>query len=109
MVPPTGRLQTYRELLPAPELAGHLSCVWVQEAPAGAPPYLHRTIPNGTVELFCRIGDAPEVTGPRTGPAVKRLEPGSVVPAEKRRLRTPLRPTRTSPSRPRSRSRRQPA
>ena len=79
MVPTTGDSQTYRELLPAPELTGHLSCVWIQEVAPGAPVYLHRTIPNGAVELSCRIGDVPTVTGPQTGPTVARLAPGSVV------------------------------
>lgn len=75
----SGDPQTYRERRPAAALAAHLSCVWVQQVAPDAAPYLHRTIPNGGVELCCRIGSVPRVSGPQTRPTVERLDPGSVV------------------------------
>jgi AraC-like DNA-binding protein len=71
--------QTYRERRPAPELAGRLSCVWVQEVPADAEPYAHRTVPNGGVELSCRVGSLPQLVGPQTGPMLEILAPGTTV------------------------------
>jgi AraC-like DNA-binding protein len=71
--------QSYRERRPAPELAGHLSCVWVQEVLPGAEPYVHRTVPNGSIEISCRIGELPQLAGPQTGPTVEVLAPGTAV------------------------------
>jgi AraC-like DNA-binding protein len=71
--------QTYRERRPAAELARYLSCVWVQEVSPGAAPYAHRTVPNGGVELSCRVGALPRIDGPQTGPAEEVLDPGAVV------------------------------
>lgn len=70
--------QSYRERRPAPPLAGLVSAVWVQRVPAGAAPYVHRSIPNGSVELVCELGSVPRVIGPRTGPVVETLAPGAV-------------------------------
>lgn len=75
----SGEPQTYRERRPTAALAAHLSCVWVQRVAPDAAPYLHRTIPNGGVEVYCRIGSLPRVSGPQTRPTVERLDPGSVV------------------------------
>jgi len=69
-------MQSYRERLPAPALAGCLACVWVQEVGEA---YTHRTVPNAAVELSCRIGGEPVVTGPRTGHALELLAPGTTV------------------------------
>jgi AraC-like DNA-binding protein len=71
--------QSYIERRPAPELAGRLSCVWVQEVPRGAEPYAHRTVPNGGVEIACRIGEMPQLIGPQTGPVTEILAPGTIV------------------------------
>jgi AraC-like DNA-binding protein len=71
--------QTYKERRPAPELADRLSCVWVQEVPAGAEAYAHRTVPNGSVEIFCRVGELPVLVGPQTGPVTEVLAPGTTV------------------------------
>ena len=71
--------QSYLERPPAPALASFVSSVWVQRVEPGAAPYTHRTVPNGSVELHCRIGHAPEVVGPRSQPAVDVLEPGATV------------------------------
>ena len=71
--------QTYVERPPAPALAGVVASVWVQRVEAGAAPYTHRTVPNGSVELCCRVGGEALVIGPRTTPAVDVLEPGATV------------------------------
>jgi AraC-like DNA-binding protein len=77
---PTGdHDQTYRERRPSRELAPYLSAVWIQEVAPGAEPYTHRTVPNGGIELACRIGAMPRLAGPQTGPTEDVLEPGAVV------------------------------
>lgn len=71
--------QTYVERPPVAALADVVSSVWVQHVPADAPAYRHRTIPNGSAELACRVGAAPELVGPRTAAGVDLLAPGSTV------------------------------
>src|SRR5829696_7516438 len=71
--------QTYRERSPHSALGDVVSSVWVQAVGPGAPAYAHRTVPNGSVELMCRIGEEPRVVGPRTAPAVDALAPGATV------------------------------
>ena len=71
--------QTYRERRPSPELAPYLSAVWIQEVSPRAAPYTHRTVPNGGIELACRIGATPHLAGPQTGPTEEVLEPGAIV------------------------------
>jgi AraC-like DNA-binding protein len=71
--------QSYRERPPAPELAEHLSCIWVQQVAPGADPYPHRTVPNGGVELACVVGAVPRVIGPQTGPTLDIHAPGTTV------------------------------
>jgi AraC-like DNA-binding protein len=71
--------QTYVERPPIPALARHLSCVWVQRVAADAAPYAHRTVPNAGVEVACRLGEAPRVIGPQTGPTDEVLPPRAVV------------------------------
>ena len=71
--------QTYRERRPAQELAGRLSCVWVQEVTPGSEPYAHRTVPNGGVEIYCNVGSVPQLVGPQTGPTLEVLAPGTTV------------------------------
>jgi AraC-like DNA-binding protein len=73
-------VQSYRERLPAPELAGQVSSVWVLEVAAGGPAYEHRTVPNGSVELSYALGaDVVAVAGPQRGPTVARVSPGTTV------------------------------
>src|SRR3954447_21772685 len=69
-------MQSYRERAPAPALAAHVACIWVQE---GEDAYTHRTVPNAAAELSCRIGGDPVVTGPRTGHALEVLAPSTTV------------------------------
>ena len=72
--------QTYRERLPPPGLAGFASCVWLQRISPESPAHEHRTVPNGCIEIACVKGaDVPYVIGPRRGPVVERLPPGSTV------------------------------
>ena len=71
--------RTYRELQPAPRLAGHLWTVWIHRVPGDAAPYTHRSVPNGTVELACGVGAVPRIVGPRTRATVEMLEPGTTV------------------------------
>jgi AraC-like DNA-binding protein len=71
--------QSYVERPPAPALRGLASSVWVQRVGRGAAPYVHRHIPNGAVELVCRVGSAPQVIGPLTEPLVEVLDPGTTV------------------------------
>jgi AraC-like DNA-binding protein len=69
----------FDERRPAAALAGVASSVWVQRVAAATTPYPHRTVPNGSVELRCRIGSALHVVGPLTRPLVDVLEPGTTI------------------------------
>jgi AraC-like DNA-binding protein len=71
--------QTYRERWPDPALAGLVSSVWIQRVLPGAASYVHRSIPNGSVELLCQLGSVPRIVGPRTRPNVEVIAPGSTV------------------------------
>lgn len=71
--------QSYVERSPVLALRELASLVWVQQVGGDAAPYLHRHIPNGAVELVCKVGSAPQVIGPLTEPVVEVLEPGTTV------------------------------
>jgi AraC-like DNA-binding protein len=72
-------VQSYRERLPAPELAAHVASVWVLEVGGGGA-YEHRTVPNGSVEISYALGsDRVELSGPHLGPLVARVEPGTTL------------------------------
>jgi AraC-like DNA-binding protein len=71
--------QSYLERRPAHPLASYVSAAWVQEVAPGADPYTHRTVPNGGIELSCRIGALPRIDGPQTGPTEEMLDPGAIV------------------------------
>lgn len=60
-----------------PALAGLVSATWVQTT--GAEPYRHRSIPNGSVELRCRVGATPQLMGPLTRPLTETLPAGTTV------------------------------
>jgi AraC-like DNA-binding protein len=80
VIPTAHAVQSYRERLPVPPLAGHVSSVWIQHVAADGPAYEHRTVPNGAAEISFALGnDAVTVVGPRRRPAVERLAPGSTV------------------------------
>jgi AraC-like DNA-binding protein len=71
--------QSYLERRPGRALGGLVSSVWVQRVAPDAPPYVHRAIPNGSVEFRCRPGAAVQIVGPLTRPLVEVLPPGSMV------------------------------
>jgi AraC-like DNA-binding protein len=71
--------QTYRERRPVRALADVLATVWVQQVAADAAPYVHRTIPHGSVEVSVEIGSRLQVIGPQTGPTVGTLAPGAAM------------------------------
>lgn len=71
-------MQTFRERLPVPALRRLVACVWVQEVGQGSPPYLHRTVPNGSTELVCTVGSAPRIVGPQTRPTEVLVAPGTI-------------------------------
>src|SRR5262245_42060594 len=73
-------IQSYRERLPAPELATYVSSVWVLDVAADGAAYEHRTVPNGSVEISYAIGaDVVDVSGPQRGPTVVRAAPGTAI------------------------------
>jgi AraC-like DNA-binding protein len=71
--------QTLREWLPQPALAPFVSCVWIQRVEAGSDSYLHRTAPDGSVELVCQAGQPLKVVGPQTEPRAELLPVGARV------------------------------
>jgi AraC-like DNA-binding protein len=75
--PGEGAGQTFVERLPVRALGDLVHTVWVQRI--GDEPYRHRTVPTGGVELLCPIGAPPRLMGPRTGPSVEELPPGTTV------------------------------
>lgn len=76
---PPPAVQFFRERPPVTALAGFVASVWVQRVLPGAAAYVHRSVPSGSAELVCRVGSAPYIVGPLTGPRVETLEPGSTV------------------------------
>ena len=76
---PAASGQSYVERSPVPALRELVSSVWVQQVGRDAAPYVHRRIPNGAVELVCRIGSTPQVIGPLTEPLVEVLQPGTTI------------------------------
>jgi AraC-like DNA-binding protein len=75
--PPGGH--SYRERRPVPALDSLVSSVWVQQVAPGARPWPHRNVPNGSVEIRCRLGRVPEVVGPLTRPLTEVLPPGGTI------------------------------
>jgi AraC-like DNA-binding protein len=71
--------QSYVERpVPGP-LSAYASCIWIQRIEADGPAYVHRTVPNGSVELCCPVGGSAQIVGPHTGPRVGTLRPGTEV------------------------------
>ena len=64
---------SYVERLPAPELAGVVRTVWIQQT--GPSAYVQRHLPTGGVELHLPIGSDPQLVGPLTGPIVEVIAP----------------------------------
>jgi AraC-like DNA-binding protein len=72
-------VQDYAEGFPSPPLARYVVCWSVHRIDAGSSSYLHRSAPNGSVELVCEVGGQPLLVGPQTGPLVRTLSPGTTV------------------------------
>lgn len=71
--------QTYTEMRPVAALTEVVSAVWVQRVEPGAEPHRQRHLPNGSADIVCRVGAAPQIVGPRTAPAVDVLPAGTTV------------------------------
>jgi AraC-like DNA-binding protein len=76
---PEPSVQDYAEGFPSPSLAAYVLCWSVHRIDAGSSSYLHRSAPNGSVELVCEIGGQPVLVGPQTGPLVRTLSPGATI------------------------------
>ena len=73
-------VQSYRERVPAPEIADHVASVWSLEVAPSSVAYEHRTVPNGSVEIAYEVGtDVLHVAGPQRGPTVARVAPGTTL------------------------------
>jgi len=73
-------VQSYRERLPAHEIAKQVASVWVLEVGGEGGGYEHRTAPNGSVEISYTLGsDRVEVSRPQRGSLVARVDPGTTV------------------------------
>jgi AraC-like DNA-binding protein len=73
-------VQSYRERLPAVQVADVVASVWTMEVEAGEGAYEHRTVPNGSVELTYVAGsEGVVVNGPQRLPTVERLAAGSTL------------------------------
>jgi AraC-like DNA-binding protein len=68
----------YREVRPSGALGGFVSAAWVRSSTSDADTeYLE--IPDGQLNLVCRMGAAPQVIGPLTSPRRGRLRPTEVL------------------------------
>jgi AraC-like DNA-binding protein len=73
-------VQSYRERVPAPEIAGHVASVWSLEVAPSSVAYEHRTVPNGSVEIAYEVGtNVLHVAGPQRGPTVAHVAPGTTL------------------------------
>ena len=76
---PDRSVQDYVEGSPSPPLAAHVLCWSVHRIDARSSSYLHRSAPNGSVELVCEVGGQPLLFGPQTAPLVRTLSPGATI------------------------------
>src|ERR687888_95459 len=72
-------VQDYAEGSPSPSLAAHVLCWSVHRIDVRSSSYLHRSAPNGSVELVSEMGGQPLLVGPQTGPLVRTLSPGATI------------------------------
>ncbi len=76
-----------RELPPFPGARSHLSCAWIQRVSSTGPPYSHRALANGCVELSADLGSGRlTLTGPRQRPRQVSLAPGTTLVGVRFRL-----------------------
>src|ERR671930_570599 len=76
---PATSVQDYAEGLPSPALASYALCWSVHRVDARSSAYLHRSAPNGSVELVCEVGGQALLVGPQTGPLIRTLSPGTTI------------------------------
>jgi AraC-like DNA-binding protein len=76
---PEPSVQDYAEGSPSPSLVGHVLCWSVHRIDVRSSSYLHRSAPNGSVELVCEVGGQPLLVGPQTRPLVRTLSPGATI------------------------------
>ncbi len=76
-----------RELPPFPGARSHLSCAWIQHVSSAGPPYSHRALATGCVELSADLGSGRlTVSGPRQRPWQVALAPGTTLVGVRFRL-----------------------
>jgi AraC-like DNA-binding protein len=79
--------QSLRELPPFPGARSHLSCAWIRSVSSAGPPYSHRVLANGSVELSADLGSGRlTVSGPRQRPRHLSLAPGTTLVGVRFRL-----------------------
>jgi AraC-like DNA-binding protein len=76
---PEPSVQGYAEGSSSPALAAYVLCWSVHRIDARSTSYVHRSAPNGSVELVCEVGGQPLLIGPQTGPLVRTLSPGATI------------------------------
>ena len=72
-------VHSVHERRPAPALAHHVTCVWIQTVSAQSPAFTHRKTPHGSAELVCAIGSMPRILGPQTCAIEETLAPGTTI------------------------------
>ena len=65
--------------MPTAALTDSVSCLWVQQIPPDSGAYLHRSTPDGSMEITYRPGSVPLLVGPRTRPSEETLAPGTTI------------------------------
>ena len=69
---------TFQEGPPPLDLAGLVTCAWIQHVPRESGPYLHTSTPDGSVEIVYTLDSGgPYLVGPRTRPTQETLAPGT--------------------------------
>jgi AraC-like DNA-binding protein len=72
-------IHTVRDRRPAPSLAQHVACTWIQTVSPQSATFTHRKAPHGSVELVCALGSMPRILGPHTRPIEETLVPGTTI------------------------------
>src|SRR5213596_1163281 len=79
--------QSLRELPAFPGARSHLSSAWIRRVSSAGPPYRHRVLANGCVELSADLGSGRlTVSGPRQRPWQVSLAPGTTLVGVRFRL-----------------------
>lgn len=68
---------TFQESPPPLDLAGLVTCAWIQHVPRESGPYLHTSTPDGSVEIVYTLDSGPYLVGPRTRPTQEMLASGT--------------------------------